>query len=127
MGVITDHLDPGPGTPGTLILFFGGGLIALVLGLIVGAMRVSPVPVARAVGTVYVNWIRQHPLTLVMFFMSACSIRCANASTPSCCRRSRSASTPRPTSPRRSVRASTPFPSGRPRRRGRSVSRSPRS
>ena len=73
MGVITDHLDLwGQALQGTLILFFGGGLIALVLGLIVGAMRVSPVPVARAVGTVYVNWIRTTPLTLVMFFFAFC-------------------------------------------------------
>ena len=73
MGVITDHLDLwGQALQGTLILFFGGGLIALVLGLIVGAMRVSPVPVARAVGTVYVNWIRSTPLTLVMFFFAFC-------------------------------------------------------
>lgn len=73
MGVITDHLDLwGQALQGTLILFFGGGLIALVLGLIVAAMRVSPVPVARAVGTVYVNWIRNTPLTLVMFFFAFC-------------------------------------------------------
>ncbi|QAY60829.1 amino acid ABC transporter permease [Microbacterium protaetiae] len=57
---------------GTLILFFAGGAIALVLGVIVGAMRVSPVPIARAVGTVYVNWIRNTPLTLVMFFFAFC-------------------------------------------------------
>lgn len=55
---------------GTLILFFAGGAIALVLGLIVGAMRVSPVPIARAVGAVYVNWIRNTPLTLVLFFFA---------------------------------------------------------
>jgi glutamate transport system permease protein len=30
-------------------------------------MRVSPVPVARAVGTIYVNTIRNTPLTLVFF------------------------------------------------------------
>lgn len=73
MGVITDHLDLwGEALKGTLILFFGGGLIALVLGLIVGSMRVSPIPVARAVGAVYVNWIRNTPLTLVMFFFAFC-------------------------------------------------------
>ena len=33
---------------GTVVLFFAGGAIALVLGFIVGAMRVSPIPVARA-------------------------------------------------------------------------------
>lgn len=35
-------------------------------------MRVSPIPVARAVGAVYVNWIRNTPLTLVMFFFAFC-------------------------------------------------------
>lgn len=73
MGVITDHLDLwGEALRGTLVLFFGGGLIALVLGLIVGAARVSPVPIARIVGGVYVNWIRNTPLTLVMFFFAFC-------------------------------------------------------
>ncbi|MGN8024907.1 amino acid ABC transporter permease [Microbacterium sp. 22242] len=52
----------------TVVLFLGGGVLALVLGTIVGAMRVSPVPIARAVGTVYVNLIRNTPLTLVFFF-----------------------------------------------------------
>lgn len=55
---------------GTLILFVGGGVIAIVLGFIVGAMRVSPIPAARVVGAVYVNWIRNTPLTLVLFFMA---------------------------------------------------------
>ncbi len=52
----------------TLLIFAGGGILALVLGIIVGAMRVSPVPVARGVGTVYVNLVRNTPLTLVFFF-----------------------------------------------------------
>jgi His/Glu/Gln/Arg/opine family amino acid ABC transporter permease subunit len=73
MGVISDNLDLwGEAIVGTLVLFFGGGLIALVLGFIVGAMRVSPVPIARTVGAVYVNWIRNTPLTLVMFFFAFC-------------------------------------------------------
>jgi len=73
MGVITDNLDLwGEALLGTLVLFFGGGLIALVLGFVVGAMRVSPVPIARSVGAVYVNWIRNTPLTLVMFFFAFC-------------------------------------------------------
>ncbi|GAB3278732.1 amino acid ABC transporter permease [Microbacterium sp. Root53] len=68
MGVITDNLDLwGEALLGTLQLFFGGGLVALILGTIVGAMRVSPVPIARAVGTFYVNTIRNTPLTLVFF------------------------------------------------------------
>jgi His/Glu/Gln/Arg/opine family amino acid ABC transporter permease subunit len=73
VGVITDNLDLWwEALGGTLVLFFGGGLIALVLGLIVGAARVSPVPIARAVGGIYVNWIRNTPLTLVMFFFAFC-------------------------------------------------------
>lgn len=69
MDAIFGNLDLwGEGLGNTLILFFGGGAIALVLGSIVGAMRVSPVPIARAVGTLYVNLIRNTPLTLVFFF-----------------------------------------------------------
>lgn len=68
MEIITGNTDIWwDGLVGTLILFFGGGLLALVLGIIVGAMRVSPIPVARAVGTLYVNTIRNTPLTLVFF------------------------------------------------------------
>lgn len=69
MDVIFGNLDLwGTAIKNTLLVFFGGGAIALVLGVIVGAMRVSPVPIARGVGTVYVNIIRNTPLTLVFFF-----------------------------------------------------------
>ncbi|WP_214466084.1 amino acid ABC transporter permease [Microbacterium flavescens] len=68
MNVITDNWDVwAEGLIGTLILFFGGGLLALILGIIVGAMRVSPIPVARSMGSLYVNTIRNTPLTLVFF------------------------------------------------------------
>ncbi|MET0673026.1 MAG: amino acid ABC transporter permease [Microbacterium pygmaeum] len=71
MNVLTDYPDLwGEALLGTLVLFFGGGLIAIVLGLIIGAMRVSPIPIARAVGTVYVNTIRNTPLTLIFFFFA---------------------------------------------------------
>lgn len=71
MGVIFDHLPIwAEAIRNTLILFFGGGILALVLGTIVGAARVSPVPIARAVGTVYVNTVRNTPLTLVFFFFA---------------------------------------------------------
>jgi His/Glu/Gln/Arg/opine family amino acid ABC transporter permease subunit len=67
--VIFGNLDLwGQAIGNTLLVFFIGGIIALVLGFLVGAMRVSPVPVARAVGTAYVNIIRNTPLTLVFFF-----------------------------------------------------------
>lgn len=69
MDVIFGNLDLwGIAIKNTLLVFLGGGAIALVLGVIVGAMRVSPVPIARGVGTVYVNIIRNTPLTLVFFF-----------------------------------------------------------
>lgn len=68
MGVITNNLDLWlEALWGTVQLFFAGGLLALVLGLLVGAMRVSPIPIARAMGTLYVNTIRNTPLTLVFF------------------------------------------------------------
>lgn len=68
MGVITNNLDLWrDALVGTLILFVAGGVLALVLGTIVGAMRVSPVPIARAVGSFYVGTIRNTPLTLVFF------------------------------------------------------------
>jgi glutamate transport system permease protein len=54
----------------TLILFFFSAIFALILGTVVGAMRVSPVPIMRGVGTVYVNLIRNTPLTLLMFFFA---------------------------------------------------------
>ena len=41
---------------------------ALVLGTVVGVMRVSPVGVLRAFGTAYVTLIRNTPLTLIVFF-----------------------------------------------------------
>lgn len=43
---------------------------ALILGTIVAALRVSPVPIARAVGTTYVTIFRNTPLTLIILFMS---------------------------------------------------------
>jgi glutamate transport system permease protein len=67
--VIFGNLDLwGEAIGNTLLVFAVGGIIALVLGIIVGAMRVAPIPIARGVGTVYVNVIRNTPLTLVFFF-----------------------------------------------------------
>lgn len=69
MDVIFENLDLwGTAITNTLIVFFAGGALALVLGSIIGAMRVAPVPIARGVGTLYVNIIRNTPLTLVFFF-----------------------------------------------------------
>ena len=44
------------------------GTVALALGTLLAAMRVSPVPVLRAFGTGYVNVFRNTPLTLIIFF-----------------------------------------------------------
>ncbi|MFC4224898.1 ABC transporter permease subunit [Lysinibacter cavernae] len=58
------------GFKNTLILFSVSAVFALVLGTIVGALRVSPVTSMRALGTFYVNVIRNTPLTLLMFFFA---------------------------------------------------------
>jgi glutamate transport system permease protein len=42
-------------------------LFALLLGTLLAAFRVSPVPVLRAFGTVWVNIFRNTPLTLLFF------------------------------------------------------------
>ncbi|GIJ26939.1 putative glutamate ABC transporter, permease [Micromonospora qiuiae] len=41
---------------------------ALLLGVLLAAMRVSPVPVLRGFGAAWVNIFRNTPLTLVIFF-----------------------------------------------------------
>ncbi|MEU4687953.1 amino acid ABC transporter permease [Actinoplanes sp. NPDC023714] len=41
---------------------------ALVLGVLLAAMRVSPVPVLRGFGAAWVNTFRNTPLTLIIFF-----------------------------------------------------------
>ncbi|MEE2031076.1 amino acid ABC transporter permease [Rhodococcus chondri] len=41
---------------------------ALILGTILAGMRVSPIPVARAIGTAYVTIFRNTPLTLLIIF-----------------------------------------------------------
>src|SRR5687768_6933524 len=43
-------------------------LTALVLGVLLAAMRVSPVPVLRGFGAAWVNAFRNTPLTLIIFF-----------------------------------------------------------
>ncbi|AYJ49521.1 amino acid ABC transporter permease [Rhodococcus sp. P1Y] len=43
---------------------------ALIIGTIIAAMRVSPIPVARAIATAYVTIFRNTPLTLIILFTS---------------------------------------------------------
>lgn len=71
MNVLFDNLDLyGRAFLGTIELFVVAGIGSLVLGLLLAAMRVSPVPALRAFGTVYVNTLRNTPLTLVLFFFA---------------------------------------------------------
>ena len=54
----------------TLALSAVAALIAVVLGVLLAAIRVSPVPTLRWAGALYVNTIRNTPLTLVYAFMA---------------------------------------------------------
>lgn len=51
-----------------LKLTAASAVCALVLGVLLAAMRVSPVPVLRGVGAAWVNTFRNTPLTLIVFF-----------------------------------------------------------
>jgi glutamate transport system permease protein len=52
----------------TLALTALSAALALALGTLLAAMRVSPVPPLRAAGTLYVETVRNTPLTVVFFF-----------------------------------------------------------
>lgn len=67
MDVVIDNLDQ------ILIAFWAnirltaaGAVLSLILGTLLAGMRVSPLPVLRAAGTIYVNALRNTPLTLVL-------------------------------------------------------------
>jgi glutamate transport system permease protein len=53
----------------TLSLSLVAGLLALVLGTLLAAMRVSPVPPLRGLSSFYVETLRNTPLTVVFFFV----------------------------------------------------------
>jgi glutamate transport system permease protein len=53
----------------TLSLSLLAGALALVLGTLLAAMRVSPIPPLRGLATFYVEMFRNTPLTVVFFFM----------------------------------------------------------
>ncbi|MDD7964203.1 amino acid ABC transporter permease [Actinomycetospora lemnae] len=55
---------------GTIGLFVVSGIASLILGVVLAAMRVSPVPAMRIAGTAYVTLLRNTPLTLVLFFFA---------------------------------------------------------
>ncbi len=70
MDAVLDNLDLYvDGFVKTLQLSVLGAVGALVLGTLLAAMRVSPVPPLRAAGAVYVEIVRNTPLTVVFFFL----------------------------------------------------------
>ncbi len=71
MNVIIDNSDLFlTGFKNTGILFVFSTFFSLILGTIVAGMRVSPVPAMRATGTLYVNAVRNTPLTLILAFFA---------------------------------------------------------
>jgi glutamate transport system permease protein len=67
---ILDNLDAyREGFVTTLELSALSSVLALVLGTLLAAMRVSPVPTLRAAGATYVELVRNTPLTVVFFFV----------------------------------------------------------
>ncbi|RBY88196.1 amino acid ABC transporter permease [Blastococcus sp. TBT05-19] len=53
----------------TLSLAVVSGICALLLGTVLAAMRVSPIPALRGLATFYVEIFRNTPLTVVFFFL----------------------------------------------------------
>ncbi|MEU7429293.1 amino acid ABC transporter permease [Streptomyces sioyaensis] len=68
MNVLLHNLSLyGEGLLGTVELTVYSSLLALALGFLMAAFRVAPVGSLRAVGTVWVNVLRNTPLTLLFF------------------------------------------------------------
>jgi glutamate transport system permease protein len=66
---VLDNLDAfRQGFLTTLALTVVSSLLALALGTVLAAMRVSPIPTLRAAGATYVEVVRNTPLTVVFFF-----------------------------------------------------------
>jgi glutamate transport system permease protein len=67
---VLDNLDVfAQGFRTTVSLTLLAAVGALVLGTLIAAMRVSPVPPLRWAGTAYVNLVRNTPLTVVFFLV----------------------------------------------------------
>ncbi|WP_438390392.1 amino acid ABC transporter permease [Caballeronia sp. DA-9] len=54
----------------TLSLTAIAGMLSLAGGLVIAVMRISPVPVLRTLGAVYVEIFRNTPLTIQFFFVA---------------------------------------------------------
>ena len=69
MDVLIDSLPQfADGFRTTLLLAVVSGVLSLVLGVILAALRVAPLRSLRVVATVYVETVRNTPLTLVFIF-----------------------------------------------------------
>src|SRR5262245_39037700 len=63
---LTDNWDVfSRGFTTTIMLFLVAAVGSLLVGTLLAAMRVSPIPALRAFGTAYVQLVRNTPLTLV--------------------------------------------------------------
>ena len=71
MGVVLDHFDLyWHGFLKTLGICLWAGSGALLLGTVLAAFRVAPIPPLRWTGTGYVTLVRNCPLTVVLFFVA---------------------------------------------------------
>ena len=70
MDAVLDNIDVLlRGFQTTVTLTLVSAVLALVVGTLVAAMRVSPVPPLRWAGTTYVQLVRNTPLTVVFFLV----------------------------------------------------------
>jgi glutamate transport system permease protein len=70
MNVIVDNLGAYLGGMGdTVTLTLVSFALAFVIGVVIAGFRVSPVPPLRALGTVYVNIVRNTPLVLIFYIV----------------------------------------------------------
>ena len=71
MEVFTEYREEIFGAFGTTIqLPVFSAIGALVIGTVLAAMRLAPVPMLNWIGTTYVNTVRNTPLTLIILFCS---------------------------------------------------------
>lgn len=69
--ILVEHWDQFMAGLGQTILASLLGLIgSLVLGTFIAIMRIAPFRVLKAIGTIYVEFIRNIPLLVVVFFFS---------------------------------------------------------
>lgn len=71
MQVLLDNLDLFVlGFRNTVLIFVVSAVLSLMLGIVIGVLRIAPSAPMRAVGTVYVNTLRNTPLALLMMFFA---------------------------------------------------------